>query len=769
MNLEQVLAQMKTSIPNSRIAAWRVLPARPAKWADFPEEIAPALKEALRARGITQLYSHQRQAWDAVAAGRNAVIVTPTASGKTLCYNLPVLDAIIKDQSARALYLFPTKALAQDQMAEVHELITILGADIKTFTYDGDTPATARRAIRTAGHIVVTNPDMLHTGILPHHTKWVKLFECLRYVIIDEMHQYRGVFGSHMANLIRRLRRICDFYGSRPQFILSSATIANPRELAQQLIADEVALIDDNGAPAGEKHIILYNPPLVNRELGIRRSAVLETRSLAANFLRNGIQTIVFARSRTTTEVLVTYLKEALAGHPGGSDSVRGYRGGYLPGQRREIERGLREGRVLGVVSTNALELGIDIGRLDACVICGYPGSISSTWQQFGRAGRRAGISVAVLIADSSPLDQFLMSNPDYFFGSAPEHGLINPNNIHILLSHLKCAAFELPFRDDEDFGVETTQQALAFLEEERILRHVGGKWHWAADAFPAEEISLRSAAAENVVIVDCTTAEHRVIGEVDRFSAPMLVHDDAIYIHEGQQYHVDKLDFEELKAYVKRVDVDYYTDANLAVSLKVLDEFRASETKVARHSFGEVMVTALATVFKKIKLHTHENVGWGRIRLPEEQMHTTAYWLSLPGEATAGLAADEVQAALVGLANVLVNVAPVFLLCDPRDIRAVAEVRSPFTETPTIYLYDQYPGGTGLADKLFDLREQMLAAARAVVAGCPCEDGCPSCVGPAEETGRPVKRAVRTLIDRLLANAAVAKEGNGDGPRGAA
>ncbi|MGE5560327.1 MAG: DEAD/DEAH box helicase, partial [Chloroflexota bacterium] len=481
MNLEQLLTQMKAELAGDRVAAWRVLPARPAKYAEFPE-LAPGLADALRAKGVRQLYSHQRLAWDAVAAGRNAVIVTPTASGKTLCYNLPVLDAILRDQSARALYLFPTKALAQDQMAEVHELITILGADIKTFTYDGDTPGAARRAIRTAGHIVVTNPDMLHTGILPHHTKWVKLFESLRYVVIDEMHQYRGVFGSHMANLIRRLKRICEFYGSRPQFILSSATIANPRELAGRLIAAEVDLIDDNGAPAGEKHVILYNPPVVNRELGIRKSSVIEARNLAANFLRNGIQTIVFARSRTTTEVLVTYLKEAMAGRPGGSESVRGYRGGYLPLQRREIERGLREGRILGVVSTNALELGIDIGRLDATVICGYPGSVSSTWQQFGRAGRRAGTSVAVLVADSSPLDQFMMANPDYFFGSAPEHGLINPDNLHILLSHLKCAAFELPFQDGEEFGVETTQQALAFLEEERILRHVGGKWHWAAD-----------------------------------------------------------------------------------------------------------------------------------------------------------------------------------------------------------------------------------------------------------------------------------------------
>lgn len=755
MNLEQLLDQMKLQIPPDRIAAWHVQPARPPRYAEFPSTLSPELGAALTQRGIKQLYTHQRAAWDAATAGQDFVVVTPTASGKTLCYNLPVLDAILKDQSARALYLFPTKALAQDQLAEVHELVTILGADIKTFTYDGDTPGAARRAIRTAGHIVVTNPDMLHTGILPHHTKWVKLFESIKYVVVDEMHQYRGVFGSHLANLLRRLQRICEFYGSRPQFILASATIANPDELASQLIGRPTTLIGDNGAPAGEKHIILYNPPVVNRELGIRKSSVLEARSLAANFLRNGIQTIVFARSRVTTEVLLTYLKEAVAGRPGGADAVRGYRGGYLPMQRREIERGLREGRVLGVVSTNALELGIDIGRLDASVICGYPGSVSSTWQQFGRAGRRSGTSAAVMVADSSPLDQFMMANPEYFFASSPEHGLINPDNIHILLSHLKCAAFELPFADTELFGVATTQQALAFLEEEGILRHAGGKWHWAADNFPAEEISLRSAAPENVVIIDCTQPDHRVIGECDRFAAPMLVHDDAIYIHEGQQYHVDKLDFDELKAYVKKVDVDYYTDANLAVSLKVLDVFRSAGETPVTHNFGEVMITALATIFKKIRLHTHENVGWGKIRLPEDQMHTTAYWLTLGEAATAGLTPGEIQAALVGLSNVLVNVAPVYLLCDPRDLRVVAEVRSPFTDAPTVYLYDQYPGGTGLADKLFDLRGDLAQAALRHIAACPCAGGCPSCVGPVEETGLAIKGAVLQMLTRLTAAAA--------------
>jgi len=754
MNLEQMLDYFRTSDSiMANITSWVELPAREAVYCDFPDFLDERIKEALRRRGIHKLYSHQASAISEVKAGKNVVVVTPTASGKTMCYNIPVLDAIIKDEESRAIFLFPTKALSQDQTVELHELITEAGVDVKTYTYDGDTPQSARKAIRQAGHIVVTNPDMLHSGILPHHTKWTKLFENLKFVVIDEVHYYRGVFGSHLANVIRRLRRICEFYGSNPQFICCSATIANPEELARKITGCEMTLIDNNGAPSGRKHIIFYNPPLVNKELGIRRSSLLEAKKLAEMFIRNDIKTIVFTKSRLSVEVLVTYLKDIFYGKIGGSDRVRGYRGGYLPNLRREIERGLRNGDISGVVSTNALELGIDIGSLEACIICGYPGTIASTWQQGGRAGRRNGESVTILIANSSPLDQYIVNNPDYFFGNSPENGLINPDNLVILYSHMKCAAFELPFDDDEIFGVDTTQEMLAFMEEAKLVRHVGRRWHWSSEAFPADEISLRSASNENFIIIDISDPHHRVIGEMDRFSAPMLLHEEAIYIHEGQQYQVEKLDFDDKKAYVRKVDVDYYTDANLAVDLKVMDVFREKEGLRVLKSCGEVMVNALVTMFKKIKLYTHENIGSGPVNLPDIEMHTTSYWTSLPEEVPGVVSQTELQNGLLGLSNVLSNAAPIYLMCDPRDIRVVYQVRSTFTKRPTVYIYDNYPGGVGFSEKLFELHDELYATARDMITQCPCESGCPSCVGPLNEfsgNDNP-KEITLKLIDIIL------------------
>jgi DEAD/DEAH box helicase domain-containing protein len=485
----------KTLGAEPTLAALRRFPAQPARLAPLPDDLHPRLKAALLARGIERLYVHQREAYAAAAAGQDLVVVTPTASGKTLCYNLPVLDRMLKDPDARAIYLFPTKALAQDQLAELHGLVESLEADIGTFTYDGDTPQDARKAVRSRAHVVVTNPDMLHKGILPHHTKWVKLFENLRYVVVDELHAHRGVYGSHVANIFRRLRRLCAFYGSSPQFLCSSATIGNPKELAEGLTGRSMTLVDQSGAPRGERYFAIYNPPVVNRQLGIRRSALGCARDVSLSFLRKGLQTIVFAPSRLSTEILVTYLKEALETRPGSEGVVRGYRGGYLPLKRREIERGLRDGSVLGVVSTNALELGIDIGSLDAAVILGYPGSVASTWQQAGRAGRRSGTSVAVLVANSTPLNQFLAKHPDYFFDAPVEQGRINPDNLHILVSHVKCAAFELPFAPDETFGKEDLEEVLGFLEEERLLHRAGGRWHWTSESYPADAVSLRSVS----------------------------------------------------------------------------------------------------------------------------------------------------------------------------------------------------------------------------------------------------------------------------------
>lgn len=756
MNIEQLLEQLKLNervIKN--VTCWTRIPSKEAVYEEFPKDIDIRIKNALKSKGIYKLYSHQASAISEVGKGKNIVVVTPTASGKTLCYNIPVLDAIVKDEESRALFIFPTKALAQDQLAELHGLITEAGVEIKTYTYDGDTPQSARKAIRQAGHIVVTNPDMLHSGILPHHTKWTKLFENLKYVVIDEVHHYRGVFGSHMANVMRRLKRICDFYGSNPQFICCSATIANPGELTGRIIGSDVEVIDNNGAPSGEKHIIFYNPPVVNRELGIRRSSSLETRFLADIFIRNLIQTIVFTRSRLNVEVLVTYLKDIFSKSIKNKNSIRGYRGGYLPNQRREIERGMRNGEITGIVTTNALELGIDIGSLESCIMCGYPGTIASTWQQAGRAGRKTGISTAILVASSSPIDQYIINNPDYFFEKSPENGLINPNNLVILYNHIKCAAFELPFTDGENFGVDTTPEILAYMEEARILRHVGNRWYWMSDVFPADEISLRSASNENFIIIDISSPDRRVIGECCRFSAPMLLHEEAIYIHEGQQYQVEKLDFEEKKAYVKMVDVDYYTDANLAVDLKVIDVFRDENCNDIVKSCGEVMVSSLVTMFKKIKFYTHENIGSGPVNLPETSMHTTSYWISFSEKISESMSQTNIQNGLLGLSNVLSNAAPIYLMCDPRDISVVYQVKSSFTQRPTIYIYDNYPGGVGFSNKLFEIHKEIFETAKSMIENCDCESGCPSCVGPLNEfsgSDNP-KETTLMLIETIIEN----------------
>ena len=743
------------------VTARRELPARPPRYAPFPERLDPRVVAALRSRGIEGLYTHQATALTSVRAGRNVCVVTPPASGKTLCYNLPVLDAIAADPTARALYLFPTKALAQDQLAELHALADAAELALKTHTYDGDTPASVRSAVRTAGQVVITNPDMLHAAVLPHHTKWFRLFENLRFVVIDEVHTYRGLFGSHVANVIRRLRRICRHYGSDPIFICASATIANPRDLAERLLEAKVDLVDDNGAPRGRKELVLVNPPVVNAQLGVRGSSVLTARRIAERLLRADVQTIVFGRSRTTVEVLTSYLREAFPAPLDGRHSIRGYRSGYLPGERREIEAGLRSGATRGVVATNALELGIDIGGLEAAVSVGYPGTIASLLQQFGRAGRRSSGSVAVMVASSAPLDQFLVTHPEYVFDSSPEHALVNPDNLHLLLDHLKSTAFELPVPSRERFGIEETASLLDVLEEDAFLRRAADdRYYWSHENFPASEVSLRSAAQENVVIIDTTAPAHRVIGEVDIFAAPMLVHEQAIYLHQGEQFHVDRLDWNERKAYVRRVDVDYYTDADLAVTLKVLDVFASGErAERVQTSRGEVMVAWKASLFKKIKFHTHENVGWGPIRLPEQQMHTTATWLVPADAVTARFDREALDGALIPLARLARNVAPLLLMCDARDIGVLSQVQSPFTGRPTLYLYDAVPGGVGLADRIFELSEELLAACHRMVVDCPCEAGCPACVGPSTDVGARHGRgggggkgATRELLEAMSA-----------------
>ncbi len=750
MTLEQILESFRTRPRFApQFTAWRTLPAKPAQYTAFPQALDPRLAQALARCGIQQLYSHQAQAYEAVRRGDDIVVVTPTASGKTLCYNLPVLDTILRGRGARALYLFPTKALGADQVDELQGLIGALGVEIGAFTYDGDTPGDARRTIRAAGHIVVTNPDMLHTAILPHHTKWLRLFENLEYIIVDELHHYRGVFGSHLANVLRRLLRVCRFYGSTPQFICCSATIGNPREHAERLIGRRVTVIDHSGAPSGERVIALYNPPVVNPALGIRRDAVREAVALAEELLAGRVQTIFFARTRLSTELLTTYLRDVARRHHLDPDGVCGYRAGYLPSERRRIEGGLRSGAVRAVAATNALELGIDIGQMQSAVLVGYPGTAASTWQQIGRAGRRSGLSAAVLVATSAALDQYIVTHPEYLFDHPIEEARINPDNLLVLASHLKCAAFELPLRDGEDFGPNTLPEILAYLEEEGVLHHEADAWHYVAEAYPAEEISLRSASAENVVIIDTTDPRPRVVGEIDLASAPAFVHEDAIYIHLGQQYHVDRLDWEERKAYVRRVDVDYYTDAQIAVDIRVLEEFAGAPAPGGGQAtaHGEVAVTFRPTIFKKLRLATHENVGSGPIHLPETTLHTTAAWWVFPRGRIPEVQADALQGALLGVAHALHNIAPLYLMCDPRDLGTTVEIRSPHTGEPTVTLFEHVPGGVGQSERLYALQGELLAAAARLIESCGCTGGCPSCVGPVLEVGPEAKR--RTL--RLL------------------
>ncbi len=670
------------------LTAVRQIPARVGKFRPIPAWVTSALSEAYRAKGIRELYSHQASTAELVRDGKNVVVVTPTASGKTFCYNLPVLNAVLESADTRALYLFPTKALAQDQLAELQDLAKRLDDTFGVFTYDGDTPSDARKAIRERGHIVLTNPDMLHTGILPHHTKWMRLFENLRYIVLDELHTYRGVFGSHLANVLRRLKRVARFYGSDPKFICCSATIANPGELAAQLIEKEVEVVEENGAPAGEKLFVFYNPPMVNRNLGIPRSYINEATRVAKEILARKLQTIVFANSRLHTEVLLTYLQQANLPKPGQPEPIRGYRGGYLPGERREIERGLRDGRILGVVATNALELGIDVGSLDACVMAGYPGSIASTWQRVGRAGRRSGSSCAVFIASSAPLDQFIVQHPDYFFGSSPEHAHIQPDNLEILVNHLKCAAFELPISADERFGNVDLPELCEQLGEAGFLHQSGGNWHWIDEAYPADTISLRSVTSDNFVIIDTTGEEDgkpEVIGEVDFSSALTTVHPKAIYIHQGQQYHVESLDFDKRKAYVKPVNVDYFTDAIRYTQVRVLEIAEEEAiTGPAARVHGDVLVRSQVVGFKKIKFFTNENVGSGKLELPENEMHTTAFWITLGHSLLAELpfSLSERQNGIFGLLYTLGSMATLLTMCDRRDLGTAVGERPPSAAT---------------------------------------------------------------------------------------
>ncbi|MFL5675834.1 MAG: DEAD/DEAH box helicase, partial [Chloroflexota bacterium] len=734
-----------------------VLPARPPDFGDFPDWLDARIVAGLAGRGISRPYTHQAEAIEAVHSGSDVVVVTPTASGKSLCYSVPILQAIADDPAARGLLLFPTKALGQDQVAEFGELAAASGIHVTASTYDGDTPAPIRSTVRAAGQVIVTNPDMLHDAILPHHTKWFQLFEQLRFIVIDELHTYRGVFGSHVANVLRRLLRICAHYGSKPVIVCCSATIGNPAELAAMLTGRPARLIDRNGAPAGERHVVLVDPPVIHPESGARGSAATLAQRWALPFLRAGRQTIVFGRSRVAVEILLTGLRESLRESYGPRSKVRGYRGGYLPTERRAIEHGLRDGEILGVVATNALELGVDIGRLDVSILSGYPGSVAATWQQFGRAGRRQGTSVAVLVASGAAVDQYVIHHPEFLLEGTPEEARLDPDNLHVLLAHLRAATFELPFEPGEVFGPAPADDLLAFLSESGHVRQASdGRWYWSSENFPASEISLRTAAPENVVIIDTTPDRPRVLGEVDLFSAQVLVHERAIYIHESVQYYVDRLEWHERKAYVHRIDADHYTYANRAVTLKPLDVFADAAATGGRRIHGEVMVASLVTLFKKLKFLTDENVGWGPIDLPELELQTTAYWLTVDASRDRWRR-DELDVALLGAGRAIQTVAAIALMVDPRDLGLVTQVRSPHSEQPTIYLYEAVPGGIGLSERLWDRHDELVAGAADLIASCGCDAGCPACTGPRLEPDVDARALALRLLAELGAPIAAA------------
>lgn len=766
-----------------RITGELVIPAKAAQLVEFPSNLDGRLVRALAARGIHRLYAHQRAAWDQVVAGRHTVVVTPTASGKTLCYNLPVLQAALA-AGTKALYLFPTKALSQDQVAEILELNEAGGLGVRAYTFDGDTPGDARAAVRSKGDIVVSNPDMLHQGILPHHTKWARFFEGLKYVVIDEMHVYRGVFGSHMANVIRRLRRICAFYGSRPSFILCSATIANPAELAAALLGEPVAAVIESGAPQGARHLLLWNPPLINPDLGLRASARSQSNRIARLAVKAGQKTIVFANTRLMVEVLTKYLKDVFDRDPRRPPRVLAYRGGYLPSERRATERRLRAGEVDCVITTSALELGVDIGALDVCVLNGYPGTIAGTWQRLGRAGRRQRPALGVLVASSEALDQFIVRNPEFFLGASPEHARIAPDQLLILMDHVRCAAFELPFRQGEQFGKEDLPALLGYLEEQGVVHEEAGAWHWMADSYPAVSVSLRSVAEGNFVVIDTTAGAKEVVAEVDFSSAPMTLYEGAIYMVQAAPYQVERLDWEGRKAFVTQTKADYYTDAIDYTRLKILDCFDTASGAQGLCAHGEVHLVRRVPGYKKIRYYTHENVGYGNINLPDQELHTTALWWQADSVALAAAFPSRWQAldGFLGAAYALHLVAALVTMSERQDLgRAVGDGDSTWSATvgpdgrgnlrgpdgapvdlehclrefrPTVFLYDNYPGGVGLSQPLFELRAQVLAGARELVGRCGCRHGCPACVGPilaSEEVRGQSPRAAALAVLGLL------------------
>ncbi len=769
---EEVLARWESDGTWRNVTWSHGVEAHEPSTAAMPPSLSPAVVRALSLRGVDQLYSHQADAFELASAGRHVVVATPTASGKSLCYNLPILQALASDSSARALYLFPTKALSRDQEESLRQLMRDAELAIGTITYDGDTPNDARRAARQRAGVLLTNPDMLHAGIMPHHTAWARLFSNLKYVVIDELHTYRGVFGSHLANVIRRLLRIARFHGSSPTFLFASATIGNPQEHAQRICGEPVELIDQSGAPTGPRRLVVYNPPVVNAELGIRQSYLKTAVRLTQDLVRAGVPTLVFGNSRNGVEVMLKYLRDRVVRDQIDPAAIHAYRGGYLPDTRRRIEAALRAGDIRCVVATNALELGIDIGALDAVVCAGYPGTMAGLWQRFGRAGRRRDLSLSVLVSSSNPIDQYVARHPRQLVSAPIEHARIDPNNIEILIQHLKCAAFELPFEPNDLYGDvpdDALAEALDYLADHGVIHptpgHAGSIYHWASDSYPANNVSLRSASWDNFVIIDLDG--NKTIAEMDWRSTHTMLHEQAIYQHEGGQYQVERLDFDNHKAFVRLVKPDYYTTAMTHSKVTVLEQDQGATIDLdevpLEAALGDVTVVEKVVGYKKIKFHTHENVGYGEVHLPEMQKHTTSFWLTFPEEFVQSQPEPRavIVDALRGLSKAMHVVGAVGLMIDPRDLGRTlgsrTEDEAPPSNAqgpgydPTIFLYDTVAGGIGLAPRLFEEREELLRRARHLIESCDCDEGCPGCIGPDASGDDEPEAARKQLILGLL------------------
>ena len=730
------------------------IPARPAVFGELDAPLPARLSRALQDRlGVGQLYRHQAEAIDLVRSGHHVIVTTPTASGKSLCYNAPVLESMLLDPKARALYLFPTKALAQDQQGKLTQLD--LWPDIVSATYDGDTPKGERHAIKRAARLLVTNPDMLHMGILPYHNGWATFFRNLRFVVVDEAHIYRGVFGAHVGNILRRLRRVCDLYGVRPQIIACSATIANPEELFNRLTGLAPVLVDAQrgGAPTGKRRFVFWNPPVFDPATGARRSSNAEATHLFTNLIENDIRTIAFTRSRKTTELLLTYARRVLEGKPG-AHKVMSYRAGYTPEQRREIERQLFCGELTGVTATNALELGVDIGGVDAIVMTGYPGTVASTWQQAGRAGRGQEESLAVLVAADNPLDQFLMRQPDYFFERPAEHAALDPTNKHILGGHLLCAAYEAPLTDDDAalFGGERARWVAHRLVEEGVLAARGDRLHYVGSEYPAALVNIRSASASQYQILN----GEKTLGTVEEARAFETLHPGAIYLHMGESYVVEELDVTSRLARVRPSNASYFTEPKTESRIEILETGGSKEFGDTVAYFGEVRVSTQIVGFRQKQLFSDEVLGVFDLDLPEQTFETEAIWYPLPPSLVEALALAGLDLAggVHALEHASIGLLPLFALCDRNDIGGVSTPYHPQVGAPTIFVHDAHPGGVGIAETGFRLVTQWLTATKTLIEECPCEDGCPSCIQSPKcgNNNEPLdKKAAALILQRIL------------------